>query len=270
MRFSIVLMAAIVLFLLAGVIPGPNSEALTQLFYSPVFIAMGFVLSAINLVAVVRRWKNLGFVLMHLGIVILLTGGFIGHLRGTKGSMVVGLHYPGVNQMQLKDGKKVQIPISVEAVDFNVEFYPPHYVRYELDASNEMVPGEEFELDIEADEVLVEGYGTVPVDDFRMGRMWLPRLDLDDGSVLAQMSMTPKFYETKLRLDRDHVETVSVNYPVSYKGWRFYLMSYDRRAQQYVVLTARHDPGRTLAVAGIWMMIVGSFVMSFWRRGHHA
>lgn len=270
MRFCIVLMSAVVLFLLAGVIPPAKGEALTQLFYSPVFMALGFVLSVASLIAVIKRWKKPAFVLLHLGTVVLLVGGFIGHLRGTKGSMVVPLHYPGIDYMQLKDGSQVQIPIKVESLDFKVDHYPPHYVRYVRGAAGEMTPGVEFELDTEAEEFLVEGYGKVPVNDFRMGRLWLPRVELNDGSLLMQQSMTPKRYETKLRFDGEHIETVIINYPVSYKGWRFYLMSYDRQAQQYVVLTARHDPGRPLVVAGIWMLIVGSFVNTFSRGGRHA
>jgi cytochrome c biogenesis protein ResB len=240
------------------------------LFYTPVFIALGFALSAANLVAVIKRWKKPGFVLMHLGIVVLLVGGFIGHLRGVKGSMVVPLYSPAVSTMQLKDGTEVPIPVKVESLGFSVEHYAPHYTRYVRGGGGSMVADVDFELDVEAQEVTVEGYGQVQVDQFRMGRMWLPRVALDDGSILVQQSMTPKRYETKLRFDADKVETVIINYPVSYKGWRFYLMSYDQRAQQYVVLTARHDPGRMAVVVGIWMVIIGAFVMSFGRGGRHA
>lgn len=269
MRFCIVLMAAIVLFLLAGVIPSPSGEALTQLFYSPVFIAMGFVLSVALLLGVFKRWKKPGFVLMHLGIVILLVGGFIGHLRAQKGSMTVGLNYPPVNQMQMIDGTQVDIPVTVEALDFEVEHYPPRYTRYVVDG-DDFTPGETFALDESAPEVMVEGFGLVPLASFRMGRMWLPRVELSDGSILAQQALTPKRYETKLRFDGEHEETVIINYPVTYKGWRFYLMSYDQRQMQYVVLTARHDPGRPMVVAGIWMVIIGSFVSTFFRGGRHA
>jgi hypothetical protein len=270
MRFCIILMAAIVLFLLAGVIPAPNGEALPQLFYSPVFIALGFVIGIGNLVVLIKRWKKLGFVLMHLGVTVLLIGGFIGHLRGTKGSMVVYLNAPPQNTMRMKDGSEITIPISVEALNFKVEHYPPNYVRYTPVASGNYVPAASFTLDTESESTEVEGFGPVKLDLFRMGRMWLPRVELSDGSILVQQSMTPKRYETLLRFDGELEESVIINYPVTYKGWRFYLMSYDTQRQQYVVLTARHDPGRPLVVAGIWMLIVGTFVNAFYRGGRHA
>lgn len=269
MRFSIVLMAAIVLFLLAGVIPAPDGGALPQLFKSPVFILMGFVLAVTNLIGVFKRWKNLGFVLMHLGVVILLIGGFIGHVKGRRGSMTVGINGPAVNLMQLQDMTQHEIPVQVESLEFKVEHYPPSYTRY-VPEGDTYLPVGTFTLDPESELVEIEGIGSIAVNSFRMGSLWMPRVPMEDGSILVQKSMTPKRYETRLRFDGETEETVTINYPVTYKGWRFYLMSYDQRMMQYVVLSARYDPGRSLVVVGIWMVIVGSFVMSFWRGGRHA
>ncbi|MFC1467523.1 cytochrome c biogenesis protein ResB [Verrucomicrobiota bacterium] len=268
MRFCIVLMSAIVLFMLAGVTAAPSGEALPYLFKSPLFIALGFVLGIANLVAVIKRWNKPGFVLMHLGITVLLTGAFIGYVNGKKGSMTVGLNHPPVNQMQLDDGSKLQIPVRVEALEFNVEYYSPVYTR-DVFKGGQQAAGD-IVLNVDAAEVQVEGYGPVAVDDFRMGRLWLPRVVLEDGSVLVRQSLTPKKYETKLRFDGEIEAAVIINYPVTYKGWRFYLMSYDQRTMRYVVLSARYDPGRPLVVAGIWMVIVGSFVSTFFPGGRHA
>lgn len=267
MRFCIVLMGAIVLFLLAGVIPGYHSDALPQLFYTPVFMALCFLIALACLLSLRKRWKKVGFVLMHLGVTIVLIGAFIGFLIGTKGSMVVPINYPGVSTMKMKDGTEVSIPITVEALDFKVDFYPPEYTIYSPSANDMHVAGAEFILDVDAETVEVEGYGPVNVSEFKMGRMWLPRVELDDGKILVQTSMTSRRYETKLRFDGEQVETVIINYPHTYKGWRFYLMSYDQQRQQYVVLTARHDPGRPLVVGGIWMLIVGTFVSAFSKGG---
>ena len=213
--------------------------------------------------------KNPGFVLMHLGVIILLVGAFIGHLKGMRGGMTVGLNYPAENRIQLADGTITNIPIAVEALDFKVENYPPEYTRYVVD-QNQQIPTGSFVLDPHYEDVDVPNYGKMKLDEFRMGSMWMPRMQLPDGSFLIQHPLTAKRYETKLRFDGETEADVIINYPKTYKGWRFYLMSYDNQMMQYVVLSARHDPGRPMVVAGIWMVIVGSFVMSFLKRGRDA
>ncbi len=264
MRFSIVLMCAIILFLLAGVIPSATQDALPQLFKTPVFIFMGFLLCVASFIGVIKRWKNPGFVLMHLGIIVLLVGAFIGHLKGMKGGMTVGINYPAENRIQLADGTITNIPVSVEALDFKVEHYPPEYSRYVVTENMQQETGS-FHVDENAETVDVPGFGEMKVDEFRMGSMWMPRMQLLDGSFVVLHSQTPKRYETRLRFDGETEADVIINYPKTYKGWRFYLMSYDNRQMQYVVLSARHDPGRPMVVAGIWMVIIGSFVMTFFK-----
>jgi len=60
---------------------------------------------------------------------------------------------------------------------------------------------------------------------------------------------------------------VSINHPAQFKGWRFYLMSYDQMRQSYVQLSVRRDPGRNAVIAGIWLTIIGTFVLCFRREG---
>ena len=52
-------------------------------------------------------------------------------------------------------------------------------------------------------------------------------------------------------------EPLAINHPFTHRGWRFYLMSYDREAQRYVWLSARRDPGRPIVIAGIWGILLG-------------
>ncbi len=57
-----------------------------------------------------------------------------------------------------------------------------------------------------------------------------------------------------------------INHPAAYQGWRFYMMSYDSQQFQWALVTARHDPGRGVVVAGLWLIILGVAGLCFWRR----
>jgi cytochrome c biogenesis protein ResB len=66
--------------------------------------------------------------------------------------------------------------------------------------------------------------------------------------------------------ERSVEKCVTVNHPAVHGGWRFYLMSYDREAQEYVVLLARRDPGRGIAIAGMFCLMAGVALTCFVRR----
>ena len=58
----------------------------------------------------------------------------------------------------------------------------------------------------------------------------------------------------------------SVNHPLDFHGWRFYLMSHDTQNNEYIVITARRDPGRGCVIAGIWMIIAGVAVLCWFSQ----
>jgi hypothetical protein len=79
---------------------------------------------------------------------------------------------------------------------------------------------------------------------------------------------TPRHFEAALRLTGDGADEnrrLAVNRPVTYRGWRFYLMSYDHNPEVCVTLTARRDPGRGVVIAGIWMVIAGTCLLGLRR-----
>jgi cytochrome c biogenesis protein ResB len=89
---------------------------------------------------------------------------------------------------------------------------------------------------------------------------------LDDGAFLHLAGQTPSHYGVTLQISDGEKELelpISINHPAGYKGWRFYLTSYDQRSRSYVVLSARRDPGRGTVIAGIWIVMIGTFVLCF-------
>lgn len=102
-------------------------------------------------------------------------------------------------------------------------------------------------------------------------------LELSSFSVVRcdpSESMAPppvKGYRAVLRIRDDDGTTtekvLDVNRPVDHSGWRFYLMDYDRESFGYVVIRARRDPGRRIAIAGMCATMIGIALMCFSRSG---
>lgn len=73
-------------------------------------------------------------------------------------------------------------------------------------------------------------------------------------------------YHAELRIDdgaKSETRPMKVNSPVTYGGWKFYLMDYDRTQGSYVSLHAKSDPGGILFAAGLWLVIAGTAMMCF-------
>lgn len=69
-------------------------------------------------------------------------------------------------------------------------------------------------------------------------------------------------YSAQMRLigDTDEIRTLAVNKPVSYGGWKFYLMDYED-SELYLSLHAKSDPGNAVFASGLWLIIAGTAVM---------
>lgn len=272
MKFAIVLMSAVVLLLLAGVLPVGNGREATAVYYSPMMILLLGLLSGSSLVCCWRR-RALGFVWVHLGVVIVLTGAAIGYFAGTKGSLRLSLRAPApVSVLKTAARSREPLGFEVAAQDFEVCFYPPTYKRFRRLPADQLQPGqmpfemgEEFSVDVRLSEWQVAGQ-RVARSALEVGGEWRERVRLSDGSVLMRQPMTPSHYGVNLMVEGEAFP-VSINHPATCRGWRFYLTSYDRANRSYVELSARRDPGRNVVIAGIWMVMVGMFFYCFGKTG---
>lgn len=99
---------------------------------------------------------------------------------------------------------------------------------------------------------------------------WITHYFINEDYLLLTKKSGDKWYSAKFNIkdeEKSDIFDLEVNHPVSYKKWRFYLMSYGQDRQgDYVVLTARKDPGRIAVITGIWMLMSGIFMMCFLRK----
>lgn len=276
MKLTLLVFSALIVLLLTAVIPLPGGQNANVVYYSPVFMFLLAVLSVSSIWCCIKRkfsLKQIGFYLLHLGVVTILVGAFIGYLAGTKGSVQLSLISPRpTGQLLTAERKPVHFGFDVAAEDFEVKFYPPVYRLYRKLPPEEVVPGKmPYELVKEntADEqgfCVVEGVGTVSNLWNASSQEWVQRKILTDGLLLNLAGQTPKFFGVTLVFDGEK-RSVSVNHPTQFKGWRFYLMSYDQNNRRYVQLSVRRDPGRRAVIIGIWLTLAGSFIFCFRKQG---
>jgi len=276
-------MIVIVCFLLAGAIPIAG-DAQTIVFRTPAFIALMAVLAAALVVCSVRRrpaLRQIGFWLAHLGVAAILLGGFLGHLKETKAQfwMPVGgeqaVHYLARDETNRID---IEFGFSFRVKSLKVERYDPDYALHRPEVS--MHDGEERTEYVFVRIVRLPDVGEIdlgPAGKLNVGQLrsygeWVVQSRLESGWLLEQRPVD-KHYEVVLLIyedehDEEPDETMlAVNHPVTHNDWRLYLMEYDDRpGQRSVALLARRDPGRGVAVAGIWCTLIGVAAMC-WLRG---
>lgn len=217
MMFAMFILAALVLFMLAGTLLFAGRDP-AVVFHSPLFIILAGLLFVSLVWACARRrstGRQAAFILTHGAIVLILLGAALGFWFGEKSDLVVPVkpdhiirNVPGKNLASIPLGFGLGVPA------FRVEYYD----------KKRMMPSH-FEAD----------------------------LRIEDGNI-------------------SEIRVLRVNHPVSYRGWRIYLMSWenDPTAGEVltptgVVLTARRDPGRGLVIAGIWMLMIGVTLTCLWK-----
>jgi hypothetical protein len=273
MAFGVLLLALLVLFMLAGALPAKGGGQ-TAVFRTPVFACLLVCLCGSLLLCSWGRFRlrHTAFLLTHLGVILILAGAFAGFAFGRKtqfGAPIAESH--AIRELPGPENTTFELPFSLAVNRFDVTFYPPVYHLYHPPASGTKDDDEATDLQYVYERDLHTGTGAelqidkqtaIPEDALKDSQgNWTRQYVLPDGRLLQLAEPTPKYYEAVLTLDAgdDGVTTrkLAVNHPVSFHGWRFYLMSYDREARRYVVLSARRDPGRRAVIAGIWAVIAG-------------
>lgn len=267
MRFAIIIFCALILLLLAGVLPVGKGMSAHAVYYSPLMILLLAVLSVLSLMCCLKR-RPVGFLLVHLGVVIILGGALTGYIVGMKGSLHLSLN-PSRPERRLmtSDGSYADLGFSVAAENFEIRFYPPVYTRFRPFAGSEVQPGKmPFDRVGELDAGDVESWRidgrSFAVSNLRTDSGWVERYRMENGSVLVRQPQTPSFYGVTLLIGDQEIP-ISINHPADYRGWRFYLVSYDQRARRTVQLSARRDPGRGAVIVGIWAVMAGTFLLCF-------
>lgn len=212
MRTGLVILAVLTLLMIAGAVPVKDGSQ-TAIFSTPVFLLTAAALAVSLIVCSVRRfhWRQIPFLLCHLGVVLILVGALARFVWGEKYQVTIPVtaHHRAFN-LRMPDGTARPLGFGLSVTDFRVEFY-----------------------------------------------------DTEDRQ-------TPKYYEAMLDfvLPDDTIKQVllAVNRPVFQGGWWFHLESYDARAQRYVILGVKRDPGLPAALGGIWTVLIGTAGLCFRKR----
>lgn len=262
MAFAVFILATLVLFFLAGAFPVDGAQP-TVVFRTPVFVLLAGALCGSCLASVLsrRRWRRPGFVLAHLGVVLVCVGAFIGYTRGDRSSFRTPVDETfATAELPRADGTAVQLGFRLAVVDARADYYPPSsygmYAPPEYTLVREVAVRPDGSLDLP--EELQPPPGHLRSEDGN----WARQVVLANGSLLQVVPPTAQHYEATLRFLHDDKPAdtlvVRVNHPASYQGWRFYLMDYRTDPYLAVSLSARRDPGRRIVIVGIWCLIVGT------------
>jgi hypothetical protein len=276
-RFAVILLGVLVLFMAAGGIPAADGSQ-TVVFRTPVFVILLALLGLLLVLGCVRYGRGLERVVFwpaHLGVVLILAGAGLGLALGRRGRLLLPVESRhGVSRLPAKE-RAVETPLGFDlsVVTFDVEYYDPTYVlcRPTTDDprdADDYTPAAEL---APADDgtVWIDDYGRVPRDALRepSSGAWVPQVRLTNGWILQRSEQTPRKFLAELAIERDAVRstrTVEVNKPATVNGWRIYLMSYHTQVRPSVQLLLRRDPGRGLVIAGLWCVIVGTALLC-WR-----
>ncbi len=271
---SIVILYLLVLLMFIAVV-----AQLEFIYRHAVFILL-LVLFLIMLALCCKRrkfsLKHLGFFTCHGGVIIILLGAWIGYFH----SQTADIHVP-VNAMHdvfLREfpidsqGRDYfRLPFGIKAKDFNVDFYDPVFrlfkpvpEKQEYDFVKEVRLGADDILDLGEYGLYTRAQLRDPTD-----ADWLPFVSLTNEWVIQPHRGMPRHYEALLRFSGVNEDLpLEVNKPITHKGWRFYLMSYqEHHGFVFLLLSVRKDPGRGAVIAGIWVLMIGTAVVCFRKLG---
>lgn len=267
--------AATLLFLLAGALPCPGGDS-SLIFRSPVFIALLGIISTLSLCCCWKNMRNPFFMASHIGAVVILSGAFISFIYGKNtqfnmpvmpAMLVDKIPAPGPGNARWDLG------FSFSVADFKADYYKPDYSFFIPDKTVKEGFKKHGTFSTEKATVLDFGKrGSIPVStliDEKTGK-WTDRFDLENGCALMRENAVPKDFEAKIRIvpknGSEFTCQLKVNRPVSYEGWRLYLVSFGNDRKPYVQLSAKKDIGRGTVIAGIWILMAGSFISCFKRK----
>jgi DNA-binding Lrp family transcriptional regulator len=273
MQFSVYVMSLIVILLVAGAFPLIGA---TEVYKSGFMIVMLGLLSLLTLKCCIKqkfKLKKAGFYLSHLGVIVILAGAFLGYLKSEKVSLgvYVGESYV-TNQIydQQHPGRSIPLDFSFYITDFNVEKFDPSFTLYKKDESAPSGFKMLETYNIHNGRINIKETGSdISVSQLKDPQgNWLPHFFIDTDYMLFKNKAGDKWYSAEFNIKGEKRKfLLAVNHPVSYKKWRFYLMSFGRDVRgEYVIMTARRDPGRNIVITGIWMLMAGIFMICFLRK----
>lgn len=103
-----------------------GSEFATKYFYtSPISISLWALLSITGLVYILKQgmWKRLVTLLLHVSLIVILSGAFISHIMGIQGSVHLREGGNAVSTYQASDGQMEKLPFMISLESFELKYY---------------------------------------------------------------------------------------------------------------------------------------------------
>ncbi len=267
--FTILVLAGVLLLLATGASPLLGTPGI---YRSGVFLLLSLVVAFLSLYAAIKLRRKPAMFLLHLGGVLVIAGAFLDLAKEQKLSFTLPLGPQYATDFLREDDSLVQaqLPFSIAAKDFHVEYYPQTFTLFQRDGTKIKKAEDGYNR---KDEVLFAKHDfRVPQSRLKDGSgAYLPFLFLNEEFVVLKDRPTEKYYRADfLVIDGDDSRTqeLAVNHPVTHKGWRFYLVSHGASpgGTPFVKLTARNAPGRYWVIPGIYLLIAGSFWFAFKKK----
>ncbi len=295
MTIGIISMLIMVLFMVGGGLPLTDGTYVTAIFSTPTFflITLFFCIClVISCIKIRKNVKNIPFILLHLSIVVIFIGAFIGQCFTIKSTfqMPIGQEYV-IRQVTLPEDQSAQrsqmpfrsspndglkeLGFGISVDEFKIDYFPVDYDLFTMVKKKNQYGFEETDYPFvktfsQDDGPIVVGEKTITFDELfnKETDSWKTQYKVDDVNMLQVSPLREKYYQANFRIFKDLEQTdyedvkLAVNHPVEYGGWKFYLMSYDKQARRYLQITARRDPGAVLVVWGFWIMSVASVFLA--------
>lgn len=229
--------------------------------------AMTYFMLLINLALTVGRrvrtfrLKDLGFILNHAGLFILLIASGLGAADSRHLFMKINegesLDYAG----DCQTGDAFLLPFKLTLEDFSMEFYSPKI--FLIDAKSGII-----------EQLSDDFYQSLKMssDSLRDNQ---PRklMQIDQFRYISMGEPETKSYCSRVVLSRENEsgrrEEIRVNHPLRSGSWWIYQFSYDQHMgnnSKYSILELVRDPWIIPAYIGLFMLMAGA-VSLFWKGG---
>lgn len=237
-------------------------------FYKSPFLILPVIAFSVVLVLCLVNfrfsWKKIGFYLCHIGILVIIVCAFISWISLKDTSFAIPVNRNAFyGEVMQDDGTELNFGFDISIASFEVEKYAADYRLYDKSGFDEKNILMETVIQNRKGVYDLGEYGTVSVDDLKKNGAYVSSYELKNGMTLVKLPEVDKSYEAVLQIRDDngvHTETLGVNNPHTYQGWKFYLMGYDEEGGSYVNLYVKKDPANIPFAIGIWMVILGTFL----------
>lgn len=219
------------------------------------------VITVLGMVGQKFNAKKIGFYLLHIGMVVFLVGSLVYSIFGEYANVSVPVSSSATfSSIEKENGDKIDLGFEFGVTNFKVEKHDPVYDIYQIKGDKTKILRQD--IGVNSQGYFDFGkYGKIHADELMSGGQMQETINLA-SNIKAFVRMPVKHYEGTVKFYKKNDYTgkakkIEVNYPLRYKGWKIYLMSYNQSTNM-VSLAFKFDPGEFLSTTAILLMCIGA------------